>query len=897
VRSRVILRDGGVLALFALLAVVMTWPLLPNLGRASADPEDPYLNTFILHWDYVATFTSPLSLFHAPIFHPAKYALAFSENMWGIFLLLFPLYAAGMPPLAVYNVALLAGFALSGWGAYLLCRSMTAATWPSVVGGFFFAFLPYRFTHLTHVQHVWAVWLPLLLLAAVAYCRRPSWLRAVAFGAVLLMNGLSNIHWLVFGTFAAACAVMLLMMAGKDRRQWSRIVIASAVALVLLLPFLIPYSQASRLYGMKRVASEVKEHSASPSDWLMTGNRPRFYRHFRGADRPNHELNLGWGLVPLLLTGAALAMTRREEFETETCTAQARTPSASRKLLRTMDVFTVVLFAVAWLAAGAGGFDLGFLRMKDGSIPSMAILLLLVVRFWISGAIPSALARSRFPLPVWCAFLWVALGVLGSLGLNTFFHQFLFDRIEIFRSIRVPARWSMIAYTGLAVTTAIGLQALAIRFRSSAARTALMAIAAAAMAVEFWTVPVRWLVIDPVAPPVYAWLRDAPVSGAVFEIPAGHGSDEYGYQFRAAGHGRPLVNGVSGFVPRPYAELLRKLSETPIDDRATEYLERIGTSTLIVHAHRGHDRHGALRQWLQLELRRGRLVFLRRFDHGLEGDYAFAVVKREPNIQALRASEQPDPSGRTPTQNLRAFLSGERTYINSPFGVLHDPRPGDVIEGSLTVSGWALAPGGVREVNLLFGNGRVRIPAKLDEWPALTRDVYPWYPRNPRPAFSATLPKPLPSLDDETDLQIEIVDSAGRRVLLDDVWFTWRAEDPDADKDRWRPRRRIIHPSSWQRSELDALLVSLGFDPNVERPAILEGRSSLDQLARRRAEEWQQVPDAEFIDRAYQALLHRKADAAGQRFYLERMKEGASRGDVLEGIIAADEFAQIHALE
>ena len=101
-RTRAIARELSVVAFFALLAVVMTWPLLPNLDKASADTEDPYLNTFILYWDYLATFSDPMSLFNAPIFHPAPYSLAFSENLYGIALFLFPLYAFGFPPLAAY---------------------------------------------------------------------------------------------------------------------------------------------------------------------------------------------------------------------------------------------------------------------------------------------------------------------------------------------------------------------------------------------------------------------------------------------------------------------------------------------------------------------------------------------------------------------------------------------------------------------------------------------------------------------------------------------------------------------------------------------------------------------------------------------------------------------------
>src|SRR5207248_9982673 len=54
-------------ALFAALAVAMTWPLTANLGSAVAWPGDPFINAWILDWDRWATFHQPLSLFNANV--------------------------------------------------------------------------------------------------------------------------------------------------------------------------------------------------------------------------------------------------------------------------------------------------------------------------------------------------------------------------------------------------------------------------------------------------------------------------------------------------------------------------------------------------------------------------------------------------------------------------------------------------------------------------------------------------------------------------------------------------------------------------------------------------------------------------------------------------------------
>lgn len=250
--------------LFTGLTLAMTWPLALNLGRAVSDPGDPYLNIWILDWDWWATFHAPLSLFHTNAFHPAKYSLAFSENLYGLAMLLFPLRLFGVDAISAYNIALLAGFAFSGFGAYLLGRRLTDSWIAALAAGVFYAFLPYRFTHLSHVQHIWGGWLPLMLVALLDYAERPTRKRAIVFAAVFVMNGLTNIHSLFFGALAIAVTAAVLL----PRSAWRELAFAMAGALAVLAPFLYPYAAAASLYGMQRTWEETLRFSAVAGDWL-----------------------------------------------------------------------------------------------------------------------------------------------------------------------------------------------------------------------------------------------------------------------------------------------------------------------------------------------------------------------------------------------------------------------------------------------------------------------------------------------------------------------------------------------------------------------------------------------------------------------------------------------------
>src|SRR5258706_3004633 len=278
----------------------MTWPLARNLSSAVANTGDPLINIWILDWDWYATLHPPLSLFQANAFYPATYALAFSENLYGIALFLFPLRALGVGPVAAMNVAMLLGFALCGFAAYLLGWYVTRSTAAGIAAGVFYAVVPFRFGHLSQVQYVWGWPLPLLLLALLHYARQPTRRNAALFALAFVLNGLANVHALLFGSVAIALTALIL------RPRWRPLMLATAVTMLVLLPFMVPYWRASKLYGMQRSAEETMHYSAVPGDWLRVPQESRTYA--RWLDNPTYEAErkLFPGALAIVLALAAL---------------------------------------------------------------------------------------------------------------------------------------------------------------------------------------------------------------------------------------------------------------------------------------------------------------------------------------------------------------------------------------------------------------------------------------------------------------------------------------------------------------------------------------------------------------------------------------------------------------
>src|SRR5437868_5767786 len=197
---------------------------------------------------------------------------------------------------------------------------------------------------------------------------------------------------------------------------------------------------------MSRRSSESREFSATPLDWLVASGRSALYGSFfaRHAER---ELFPGVLLIVLpliaLLCGPDIPVWPR-----------SRRPDKNVWPTRALDVGIIIFTLIAIVVA--------LLPLHGADVPTMLAVVCASVRFapWLR----TRIARSRFTMEESSAALWIVIGVLGSFGEHAFLHSFLFRVVEPFRASRVPARWAMIAYVGLAVWAAIG----ATRFRKGA---------------------------------------------------------------------------------------------------------------------------------------------------------------------------------------------------------------------------------------------------------------------------------------------------------------------------------------------------------------------------------------------------------------------------------------------
>ena len=145
-----------------------------------------------------------------------------------------------------------------------------------------------------------------------------------------------------------------------------------------------------------------------------------------------------------------------------------------------------------------------------------------------------------------------AFAVVFSLGPATGFYRFLHEHFVLVRGVRALARFSLVPVLALSVLAGLGL----------AGRRWFVSVAALVlMMIESSNLPLRLGRYE--RPPEAArWL--AGKDGAVVRLPLGE--DDTGVMLDGLAHFRPLVNGDSAFLPRPYDRAMELLEHGPSEE-------------------------------------------------------------------------------------------------------------------------------------------------------------------------------------------------------------------------------------------------------------------------------------------------------------------------------------------
>ncbi|HET6975725.1 MAG TPA: DUF4214 domain-containing protein [Pyrinomonadaceae bacterium] len=656
---RTLARESLIFLGFLALTVLMTWPWALHLRDAVSDRGDPYAIAYYLWWDYHQTFHDPFNLFQSTVLYPYKYTLAFTESAYGVSLLFFPLFALGFRPITILSIATLIAFAFSGYGMFRLVRTLTNCLGAAWIAGIVFAFIPYHFQRLPHLHLLFTAWIPLLLEALVLFAAQRSWRRASWLAVTFVMNALTSVTWFILtlipltltGVFLIAWWHLL-----KDRKFWIRAVTLLGLACLLVIAFLIPYYRVHQLYGLERSPDQVIGLSAWPTHWLAVSERNKLWVGL-GASIGRDELLLFPGFLPLLLLVASLLLVSPAARQFTWLTTKIRSFGSFKTLIVLLDCLAVLLLLTCLLTIGYNGihpklFGVEIFQSTHATRPFYFFIVIVLLRVLLA---PPQFAQRFFEqdyaasirsnprtIAYVVALIWTAMGFLGSLGMNFYVHRFLYDTIPLFRSMRTPSRWAMIAYVGLAILAGLGsaqFAELLVRWRPQLRRGLIFATLAVLILFEQRVVPVVFVrgEVDP--DPMTLRLKATQMSGGIVELPAERDNYAYfTYTLRAADHGHPVVTAASSFQPPLLQDIEALTSQRPIPARFLDVLEGIPTSYLVVHkALLKPESKSAIETIVKVGVAERRLVLIHRQGEIDTGDELYALTKIEP-------AAKPDPN-------------------------------------------------------------------------------------------------------------------------------------------------------------------------------------------------------------------------------------------------------------
>jgi hypothetical protein len=587
---------GGRIAglLYLALAIAATWPLAGQLDSSVAhDLGDPLLVTYLLNWNArVAPFTD--AWWHPPFFWPSPHVMAASEHLLGLSLIASPLIWLGVSPLATYNLLFIASFWTAGVAGWVLGRTLTGRAAPAWLCGLVFMFAPYRFSHLPHLQILFSCGVPLLFAAlhrtlAVrttqpgGEAHEPSgganpWKWPAIVAACWLWQGLVSGYFLAF--LPVAILLWLVWFAPRDWPVWGRVAAAGGVASVAVAPLLWRYTVLQDSYGFQRGLNEVLEFSADVAGLWQVSDKLAFWGEL--LPKGYAEEQLFPGLTPLIIAALSLGSPTWPTGSVRTLTKAA------------LGVAAVLLSAAGIAVLIPGGFT--FLGV-DVSITSvhkplgaawiaLAIAIISTRRFQAARNRTSPVAGYA----VIAAMCWLlALGPAPTLYGDRIWYlapyAWLHDYVPGFTAFRVPARFFLVTTVSLAAMAALGVQ--------RAARRGLAVLVPVLVLGSMGVIAEGWLARMPLAAaPQPIAIPTAAV--AVLELPAGDPARDATAMYRSLFHGRPVVNGWTGYRPAS-AEALSRADAGDVN--ALDTWTRYGPLAVIVHRDVAHaPRYEAMMQ-------------------------------------------------------------------------------------------------------------------------------------------------------------------------------------------------------------------------------------------------------------------------------------------------------------
>jgi F5/8 type C domain/6-pyruvoyl-tetrahydropterin synthase related domain len=584
-----------VFALFTVVTLIMTYPLVFHLGTSLRDLGDPLLNSWILSWNvHKITHLDLKHYFDTNIFYPQKRTLAYSEHLFPQSLAALPVWLISKNPVLAHNLVFLLAFLTAGLGMYALARYLVKNDFAAVVAGLIYAFSPFMFAHLSQLQVATAGGIPLALLFLHKFFESNRRRDVLLFSFFYVLQFLANGYYGMFLTLFSGLLIVILTISKKrykEGRFWANLGLFLLIALVFIGPFLYQYVLVRKEMGFAREPGL----SASLRSFLATASINRLYGRITAPFlRPEGELFPGLAALALAVLGL-FSTIRTNQARGEPGKAKKPMPSVLRFVHGLILFATVVTGILCVLIAATGGWEISVIRgLKFHAHSLTNPLLVFCVLLALSGLLNRKYrVRRRTMTFENQGVAWIYSGILLLSFLFTLGSQgpylFLYKYVPGFNGLRVPSRFHIFVMLSLSIFAAFGIKKLFLS-RPNLKRFLAQVLIVLLILVEYASMP---LPLKPVAvkneiPEVYRWLAAKKDDVVMVELPLpyaekGVGLTECLRVYYSIYHWKKMVNGYSGYFPQIYSELCRRWKELPLAQNMAD-LQTLGVNLVMIHS-------------------------------------------------------------------------------------------------------------------------------------------------------------------------------------------------------------------------------------------------------------------------------------------------------------------------
>jgi len=293
--------EVAAIAFYAIASAIFLYPVLAGgLGSfciGAPESNDPQIFIWGLAW-YPSAISHRLDpLFTSLVFAPGGYNLAWSTTVPAPALLMWPI-TVRFGPLASFNLLSLLTPILSAYTAFALCRHVSRATLPALVGGFVYGFSTYQRIESDHLNLALTFVPPLLVLLFSLRLEnrvgrsRYEFLLFVCLTFQFLISPEIFTTEILFGVVAIAASWWIGDVDFRLRRRspLRESIVAIVVAVVALSPYIYRFIPSP--FGTVSDLQSCALLERSARSYFPYRREPRRRHAVRASPQPQHQLRL-----------------------------------------------------------------------------------------------------------------------------------------------------------------------------------------------------------------------------------------------------------------------------------------------------------------------------------------------------------------------------------------------------------------------------------------------------------------------------------------------------------------------------------------------------------------------------------------------------------------------------